>query len=289
MTQTTPPVGFVEAGKLYFNNATDFKGRARRSEYWMAVLFLSVVTIPGAFVLGLIGGLLGETVGSLIIGLVSLVWGILCFVASLSLCIRRLHDTGRSGWWYLLGLIPIGSLVLLAFFCMDSVEDNQWGPNPKIVKQAEPALPPVSRPTPQPEPQPVPPTYDPTVYEPIRTPAPPAPPAPPVAPVSQLHGLLQLQTGPMAGKSFRIPAGRTVTIGRNPSKCELALPSYNVVSGTHCKIAFGNRTITILDLNSTNGTFVNGTRLTPGKAVTVREGATIQLANNTCVFQLRFE
>jgi len=148
---------------------------------------------------------------------------------------------------------------------------------------------PALQPAPQPAPQPEPPAYEPTIFEPVPAPAPVAPPVPVPPPAPQLYGVLQLHTGPMAGKTFRFPEGRTVTVGRNPSRCEVALPSYAVVSGTHCKIAFGKRTITIVDLNSTNGTFVNGIRLTPGKPVSVKEGATIQLANSTCAFKLRFE
>lgn len=285
--QTTPSMGFVEAGKRYFNNATDFQGRARRSEYWMAVLYLMVVNMAFSFVTGLIAGLLGD-VGAFIALAALFIWGLICLVASMSLCVRRLHDTGKSGWFYLLSLVPLGAIVLLVFFCMDSTEDNKWGPNPKIVKHTVPAentaaqFAPPSLP-----PQPAAPEYDPTIYDP--TPAPVAPPAPPVTPAPQMYGVLQMQSGPMAGKSFRVPAGRTVTVGRNPSVCELALSAYNVVSGTHCKIAFGNKTITIMDMNSTNGTFVNGIRLTPGKPVTVNDGATIQLANSTCTIRLRFE
>jgi len=294
-TQTKPSVGFLEAGKLYVRNATNFSGRSRRSEYWMAVLFLLAVNLAGSFVMGLIIGLLGD-VGSLIAGLVYLIWGVLCLVASLSLCVRRLHDTGRSGWWYLLSLVPFGSIVLLVWYCMDSTGDNQWGPNPKVVpfeqsvyEEFTPVIAPALQPAPQPAPQPEPPAYEPTIFEPVPAPAPVAPPVPVPPPAPQLYGVLQLHTGPMAGKTFRFPEGRTVTVGRNPSRCEVALPSYAVVSGTHCKIAFGKRTITIVDLNSTNGTFVNGIRLTPGKPVSVKEGATIQLANSTCAFKLRFE
>lgn len=294
--QTTPSVGFVEAGKLYFQNATNFKGRARRSEYWMAILFLMAVNAAGAVALGLIMGLLGD-VGTAIGGLIYLVWGIYCVVASLSLCVRRLHDIGKSGWWYLLCLVPFGSIVLIVFFCKDSEENNQWGPNPKMVpreKRTFDEFVSVVQPLPQPAPlppTPPAPTFDPTVYEPIPSPAPaPAPaPAPVFTPASQLQAVVQMQTGPMAGKSFRFSEGSTVTVGRNPSKCDLALPAYGVVSGTHCKIHFGNRVITIVDLNSTNGTFVNNIKLTPGKPGSIKERAVIQLANNTCTMKVWFE
>ena len=61
-------------------------------------------------------------------GLVSLA----LLLPSLAVAVRRLHDTGRSGWWILLGLIPIiGWIVLIIFFVQDSQPDNQYGSNPK--------------------------------------------------------------------------------------------------------------------------------------------------------------
>ena len=53
-------------------------------------------------------------------------------IPNLAVAVRRLHDTGRSGWWLLIGLIPIiGFVVLLYFFVLDSENDNQYGPYPK--------------------------------------------------------------------------------------------------------------------------------------------------------------
>ena len=62
--------------------------------------------------------------------------GLILFLPSLALAVRRLHDTGKSGWWYLIGVIPIvsyiGGLVLLVFYCTDGeAGTNKWGPNPK--------------------------------------------------------------------------------------------------------------------------------------------------------------
>ena len=58
------------------------------------------------------------------------------FIPSIAVAVRRLHDTGRSGWWYIIGMIPVvsyvGSIVLLVFYCTDSQPGrNKWGPNPK--------------------------------------------------------------------------------------------------------------------------------------------------------------
>ncbi|MGX4690553.1 DUF805 domain-containing protein [Streptomyces sp. JNUCC 63] len=99
-----------------------FSGRARRKEYWMFVLFNFIVSI----VLLAIGKAIGVEVLS---GLYSLA----VLLPGLGVAVRRLHDTGRSGWWILIGLVPlVGFIVLLVFTVSDSQPgDNQYGPNPK--------------------------------------------------------------------------------------------------------------------------------------------------------------
>jgi uncharacterized membrane protein YhaH (DUF805 family) len=108
----------------------DFSGRARRSEYWYFFLFTIIV----GFVAGIIDSILGTrgTAGGT--GLVGAVTSLALLLPGLGVAVRRLHDTGRSGWWLLIGLIPIvGAIVLLVFFVQDSHPDNQYGPNPKAV------------------------------------------------------------------------------------------------------------------------------------------------------------
>ena len=109
-------VSFIEAVKLAFSHYADFKGRSRRSEYWWFTLFNMIVS-------GLIGSILPSLAG---------VWSLVVLIPGLALCFRRLHDTGKSGWWILINLVPlVGSIILLVFMCQDSTADNQWGPNPK--------------------------------------------------------------------------------------------------------------------------------------------------------------
>ena len=101
-----------------------FSGRATRSEYWFLVLF--------GYLLAFIIVFVGMSVESpeLMIGL-SIVLGLILFIPSLSVCVRRLHDTGRSGWWYLLILIPyVGGIALFIIFCLKSDNDNKYGPKP---------------------------------------------------------------------------------------------------------------------------------------------------------------
>lgn len=101
----------------------DFSGRARRSEYWYYVLFLIIALIVAM----VIDMLLWET--PILYMLVALG----TFIPSIAVVVRRLHDTGRSGWWYFIALVPlVGSIVLLVFLCEDSKPGvNKWGPNPK--------------------------------------------------------------------------------------------------------------------------------------------------------------
>lgn len=98
-----------------------FSGRARRKEYWYFTLFYAVIVVA----LAMVGG---DPRGNLMTGL----FGLLMFLPSLGVFIRRLHDTSRSGWWILLGFIPvIGALVLLIFTVLPSQPGhNQYGASP---------------------------------------------------------------------------------------------------------------------------------------------------------------
>jgi len=115
---------YLDAWKNYIN----FQGRARRKAYWMFVLF----NIIAAVIVGAIDNVLGLTrEGGY--GPISGLYSLAVFLPGLALAVRRLHDTGRTGWWMLIGLIPvIGWIVLLIFFVTDSQPgSNQYGPNPK--------------------------------------------------------------------------------------------------------------------------------------------------------------
>jgi len=106
----------------------DFSGRAGRSEYWWFALANAIVLIALTIL-----GRVGESMG---LGGILMVPYFLYLLAvllpSLGVSVRRLHDTGRSGWWFLLAFVPvIGGLVLLVFFILDSTPgDNQYGPHP---------------------------------------------------------------------------------------------------------------------------------------------------------------
>ncbi|MEB4783404.1 DUF805 domain-containing protein [Paenibacillus jamilae] len=104
-------------------NYVGFQGRARRTEYWMFVLF----SVIASFIVGLIDGLLGLT------PILTLIYSLAVLLPSLGVLARRLHDTGKSGWWILIALVPFGGIVLLVFACLDSQPgDNKYGKNPKL-------------------------------------------------------------------------------------------------------------------------------------------------------------
>lgn len=118
-------VSFMEAVNRAFNNYCCFTGRASRSEYWWFALFCAAI----AWLLsGLI--LLNPTVGKI----VNFVYSAIILLPSLGLCVRRLHDIGKSGWWYLIGFIPVvGIILLIVWFCKPSQPGpNQWGPEPNM-------------------------------------------------------------------------------------------------------------------------------------------------------------
>ncbi|MDT0448112.1 DUF805 domain-containing protein [Streptomyces hesseae] len=102
-----------------------FNGRARRQEYWMFTLVSSVISIVLTILDNVLGT--GSILGTLYI--------VAVLLPSLAVTVRRLHDTDRSGWWVLIGLVPLaGLIVLLVFTCLDSTpRHNAHGPSPKHV------------------------------------------------------------------------------------------------------------------------------------------------------------
>jgi len=106
-----------------------FSGRARRKEYWFFALF----NFLAALVLGFIEMSAGLTYGQYGYGPLSIIYACAVLIPSLAVSVRRLHDIGRSGWWLLIGLVPlIGAIVLIVFAFLDSQPgDNEYGPNPK--------------------------------------------------------------------------------------------------------------------------------------------------------------
>jgi len=116
---------FITALKKY----AVFSGRSRRSEYWYFILFYIIIYIA----LGFVDRATGTFDSKSGIGLLTAVFALGLLIPSLSVSVRRLHDTDRSGWWLFIGFIPlIGAIVLIVFFALDSgAGTNRFGPNPK--------------------------------------------------------------------------------------------------------------------------------------------------------------
>lgn len=117
------------------NKYSDFSGRARRKEYWYWTLNYIIVLLIAMVMDNLLGlnfELLGQDLGY---GWLYLIVGITHFLPGLSMVIRRLHDVGKSGWFYFIILIPlIGIIWMLVLVCSDGVkEENKWGTNPKSI------------------------------------------------------------------------------------------------------------------------------------------------------------
>jgi uncharacterized membrane protein YhaH (DUF805 family) len=127
-------MGFATAVKSFWSNYTNFSGRARRSEYWFIQLFLLLTNLAVAAIdLALMNGDVDRLIANGGGGIVGLIWALATIVPALAALIRRLHDTSRSGWWALIGLLPIaGAIVLLVFTVQETAAgDNTYGASPK--------------------------------------------------------------------------------------------------------------------------------------------------------------
>ncbi len=118
---------FVKCMKQY----ADFGGRARRTEFWMFVLFNIIFSV----VASLIDRAIGFKIGAIQLGIIGLIYSLAVLIPALAVSVRRLHDIGKSGWMILINLIPfIGWIWFIVLMVKDSQPgENQYGPNPKEV------------------------------------------------------------------------------------------------------------------------------------------------------------
>jgi uncharacterized membrane protein YhaH (DUF805 family) len=123
---------FGSAIKSFWTNYVNFKGRARRSEYWFIALFLLLANLATTVIDGAVFadnfGLFLEAGGW---GPVGVIWSIAVFLPSLAVLVRRLHDTGRSAWWLLIGLVPLAGVIVLFVFTVFGSDPiaNGYGPS----------------------------------------------------------------------------------------------------------------------------------------------------------------
>jgi len=124
--------------KVLKENYANFDGRARRKEYWMYTLFNLLIFIGLAIVAVIFLSMELNGLGAVIYGL-ALVYSLATLIPGLAVAVRRLHDTGKSGWMILIGIIPlIGGIWLLILYCTEGDSgDNQYGSDPKL--EPEPA------------------------------------------------------------------------------------------------------------------------------------------------------
>lgn len=114
---------------LVLKKYADFNGRARRKEYWMYFLFHIIFCVAAI----LLDNLLGFAMAGIGYGFIYLFYALALLIPSLAVTVRRLHDTGKSGWMVLISLIPlIGSIWLLVLMLIDGDPgSNEYGPSPK--------------------------------------------------------------------------------------------------------------------------------------------------------------
>lgn len=109
--------------KVVKDNYANFKGRARRKEYWMFGLFSILFSIAAIIVDFIVGTYF----------VIYMIYMLALMIPSLAVFVRRMHDVGKSGWWFFISLIPlIGGIWLLVLLCTDSNQgENNYGPSPK--------------------------------------------------------------------------------------------------------------------------------------------------------------
>lgn len=132
-------VTFGEAVRRAFSSYCKFYGRASRSEYWWFFLFNFIICMTlmiGHLISNPYIGMSGTNSSSFdAFTALYYTWCLIVMLPGLGLSWRRLHDIGKGGGWYFIGLIPIvGGIILIVWFCKDSEPiDNRFGPVPNIV------------------------------------------------------------------------------------------------------------------------------------------------------------
>ena len=117
-----PPMGFGTAIAACFSKYVTFNGRARRAEYWYWTLFILLLQFGLGFASGFLGNPAMANVASLLVS-------VLLLLPGFAVMSRRLHDTDRSAWWWLLCFTFIGAFVVLYWLCQAGTNGtNRYGP-----------------------------------------------------------------------------------------------------------------------------------------------------------------
>ena len=237
-----------------FKKYAVFSGRARRKEYWLFYVGCLLAALVGGFIdgffvfvsdmgLGLFGGLV--TLGVII--------------PSVAVGVRRLHDTGRSGWWLLISIIPIvGWIVLIIFWCLDGTKGaNRFGEDPKNREnEIETFF--VELPSEN------------ITNDSVRLSE------------HQEHFIfrgLDPKGEPISFemKHDQVLLGRGYVIGRSLADADMLI-DHDLISREHLRITFKGDGLYASDLDSTNGTELNGVRMPPFVELIVNFGDVLSLA-----------
>lgn len=110
-------------------NYAVFEGRARRKEYWMYTLYSFIIMVLAV----LIDGLISSNEGGLPAGVLFMIYFFASIIPSLAVTVRRLHDTGKSGYWFFIYFVPLigGIWLLILLITEGEVGPNKYGPDPK--------------------------------------------------------------------------------------------------------------------------------------------------------------
>lgn len=265
-----------EAYRTCIKNYATFRGRARRREYWLFILCNDLVFLVLYCAQYLAQQQQSGTLMYVVTALMS-VYSLFIFLPGLAVTVRRLHDTGHSGWFYFVAFIPVvGWIILLVMLCKDSAPgSNEYGPNPKEITGFSSEVPPI----------------EPLVPDPVSafnndTPGTVKVNYNNVETVS-LKAVVKATCiqGPIPGKSA---TGEVLYIGRDRNLCQLVFPENTPgVSGVHCMLHSNGYTLEVSDLNSTYGTYLSdGTKLEPNKLVYLSDGKTTMASQERSVIYL---
>lgn len=122
--------------KTCFSKYVTFSGRAQRSEFWWWVLFIMItnviLTIVDSTLFGTVTTGPGSFEASTEMPVLSGIFGLVTLLPSISVAVRRLHDTDRSGWWYWIALVPlVGFIFLIVWFASEGTRgQNRYGRDP---------------------------------------------------------------------------------------------------------------------------------------------------------------
>jgi uncharacterized membrane protein YhaH (DUF805 family) len=218
----------------------DFRGRARRKEYWMFVLF-NMLFVFIAYLLIVLSFAIQSKGSFSVIACLFVIYYLASIIPNLAVTVRRLHDIGNSGWWILISLVPfIGGFWLLILLCTDSQpSSNQWGANPKDNNG----------------------NYD-NNYQQHKT----------------NRYQLPNEGKPTSYYASQPFPPMQITIGRSYNCNIVVNERYDDVSRNHATILFEGSSL-VLEDNSNNGSYINGQKLHHSRR-TIRQNDQIRLGRN---------